>query len=110
MISNLNSQIQAHELLIDEKEAYSNDIKDIRRRQKNNEELMNSFRRRKKENENVPNKYCEGVAKILEEQVKKILLDYNYTFSCAEGKQALIDKKNQEEKELDDAKKRLAAL
>lgn len=61
---------------------------------------MNSLREKKKDINAKSNKYCEGVAKKLEDRVRKLLKIYDYTFECAEGYDELKDKKIFEEREL----------
>lgn len=41
---------------------------------------MANLRLKKKDKSNINNKYCEGVAAKLLDRVKKVLLNYNYTF------------------------------
>jgi hypothetical protein len=41
---------------------------------------MSNLREKKKDKNNINNKYCDGVAKKLEDRVKKVLLSYDYTF------------------------------
>lgn len=46
---------------------------------------MASLREKKKDKSTINNTFCEGVAKKLEDRVKKVIISYNYTFECAEG-------------------------
>ena len=71
---------------------------------------MASLREKKKDVNSQNNKYCEGVAKKLEDRVKKLLKIYDYTFECAEGVDELNDKKVAEEKELESFRNRLKEL
>lgn len=71
---------------------------------------MSNLREKKRESNNVNNKYCEGVAKKLEDRVKKVLMTYDYTFECAEGLEDLRIKKRNITEELDIAQKRLKEL
>ena len=45
-------------------------------------------------------KHCEGVAKNLESQLKKVLRTFNYSFACAEGLENTLQEKEKREKEL----------
>ena len=71
---------------------------------------MASLREKKKDVNAQNNKYCEGVAKKLEDRVKKLLKIYDYTFECAEGIDELKEKKADEERDLKAYKKRLEEL
>lgn len=66
--------------------------------------------REKKKDVNSNNKYCEGVAKKLEDRVRKLLKIYDYTFECASGIDELKIKKIEDNKELESAQKRLKEL
>ena len=68
---------------------------------------MSNLREKKKDINNIKNKYCEGVAKKLEDRVKKVLLSYDYTFECAEG---LEEKRNQRDDDRADLEKAQARL
>lgn len=58
----------------------------------------------------ITNKYCDGVAKKLEDQVKKLLKVYNYSFECAEGLDELIAQRDKDRKELEQLKLALQQL
>lgn len=62
---------------------------------------MNKLREMKRQAQGITNKYCDGVAKKLEDQVKKLLKVYNYSFECAEGLDDLITQRDKDRKELD---------
>lgn len=112
-IANSKGKVEAMNLMLDEKEGCVAEIESIKKSQRNEEEiqsLMNSLREKKKDISAQNNKYCEGVAKKLEDRVKKLLKIYDYTFECAEGIDELREKKLREESELAAAEKRLREL
>ena len=87
-VSSLKGKLEAMTLMVDEKEGCAREVASIQGRQRNEEEiqaLMTSLREKKKDASAQHNKYCEGVAKKLEDRVKKLLRIYDYTFECAEG-------------------------
>lgn len=50
---------------------------------------MNNLREKKKDVGNRDNKYCEGVTQKLQNRLKNVLMSYDYTFECADGKDRL---------------------
>lgn len=112
-ILNLKSKIDIADLMIEEKEACAKEKNEIKRFQKYDHEIkshMAILREKKKDVSNIKNKYCEGVAKKLEDRIKKVLLSYDYTFECAEGLDELKRQRDEDKVELDKAESRLRQL
>ena len=112
-ITRLRGEIDIAELMLEEKELCAKERDEIRKFQKNEGEikaLMANLREKKNDKNNVNNKYCEGVAKKLEDRVKKVLMTYDYTFECAEGLEELKLKRDNDKRELIEAEARLKEL
>ena len=88
-ISNLESQLEGVNMMIEEKSTCDEKKGEMNNREnkKEFEKIYNQLKELKGY-ETLNSSYCEGVARILLKQLKKILRVYNYSFACSEG---LID-------------------
>lgn len=111
-LAGLQSKAEALDLYIEEKQNCISERERAKKKGSNEEirETMERLRQKKKEFGSQVNKYCEGVAKKLESQIKKLLKVYNLTYSCAEGLDQLLAERARHLEDLQATRQRLRLI
>ena len=71
--------------MLEEKEKCAGERDEIIKYQRSKGQEIKVLMEDLKEKKGINNTYCEGVAKKLDRKIRRILMEYDYAFECAEN-------------------------